>query len=378
MQPANYSERILLVVTGLSPQILTETLWALLMDQKPAFVPTRIKLLTTAKGERNVRLDLLESGQFSGFCREYGLDESVFSPDDIHIITDVNGRQLEDIRTPAENEAAADQITALIQQLTRQEDSALHVSMAGGRKTMGYYAGYALSLFARPQDRLSHVLVSSEYEGLEGFYYPTRKSHLIKGRDRQAVDARDAKVTLAKIPFVRLRDEVPEDLLGGTASFSQAIEKAQRINQPMRLQLKTGQGELWIAGEQVKLPPLNLAFYWWLVLRLVEGRPPVAKRDLLEPNVALASEFMQVFERLVGEMGKDIDRTRDALRQGMDDVWFTEKVTQIKKYLNNQLGKTVGSKYLVANIGAYGSAQYSINVPAECIDIDGQQPLITS
>lgn len=235
---------------------------------------------------------------------------------------------------------------------------------------MGYYAGYALSLFARPQDRLSHVLVSPEYEGLEDFYYPTRKSHLIKGRDRQAVDAKDAEVTLAKIPFVRLRDEVPEDLLGGTASFSQTIEKAQRINEPMRLQLKTGQGELWIAGEQVKLPPLNLAFYWWLVLRLVEGRPPVAKRDLLEPNVALASEFMQVFERLVGEMGKDIECTRDALRRGMDDAWFLEKVSLIKKRLHEQLGKTLGERYQVHNLGPHGQAQYALTLPVEHIEID--------
>jgi CRISPR-associated protein (TIGR02584 family) len=30
--------------------------------------------------------------------------------------------------------------------------------MPGERKTMGFYVGYALSLFGRAQDRLSHVI----------------------------------------------------------------------------------------------------------------------------------------------------------------------------------------------------------------------------
>ena len=41
---------------------------------------------------------------------------------------------------------------------------------------MGYYLGYALSLFGRSQDRLSHVLVSDGYEGHPEFYYPSKNS----------------------------------------------------------------------------------------------------------------------------------------------------------------------------------------------------------
>ncbi|MBF4102237.1 hypothetical protein INT80_01850 [Gallibacterium anatis] len=45
----------------------------------------------------------------------------------------------------------------------------MHVSIAGGRKTMGFFAGYALSLYGRAQDSLSHVLVSAEYEAIQNF-----------------------------------------------------------------------------------------------------------------------------------------------------------------------------------------------------------------
>jgi CRISPR-associated protein (TIGR02584 family) len=48
----------------------------------------------------------------------------------------------------------------------------LHVSIAGGRKSMGFFAGYAFSLFGRTQDRLSHVLVNDPFESFPDFYFP--------------------------------------------------------------------------------------------------------------------------------------------------------------------------------------------------------------
>jgi CRISPR-associated protein (TIGR02584 family) len=68
---------------------------------------------------------------------------------------------LEDIVTEADNVAVADFITEKVRAVTADPEASLHVSIAGGRKTMGFYLGYALSLFGRPQDRLSHVLVSA-------------------------------------------------------------------------------------------------------------------------------------------------------------------------------------------------------------------------
>jgi CRISPR-associated protein (TIGR02584 family) len=66
MNPENYPRRILLCVAGLSPQIVTETLYALAVMGKPCFVPTEIHLLTTAEGAERVRLSLLdaEEGHF--------------------------------------------------------------------------------------------------------------------------------------------------------------------------------------------------------------------------------------------------------------------------------------------------------------------------
>lgn len=59
MNQEKYSRRILLCVSSLSPQIITETVYALAVVGEPRFVPTEIHLLTTADGAEQVRLTLL-------------------------------------------------------------------------------------------------------------------------------------------------------------------------------------------------------------------------------------------------------------------------------------------------------------------------------
>jgi CRISPR-associated protein (TIGR02584 family) len=110
MNPEDYPRRPLLCVTGLSPQIVTETLYALAVMSEPRFVPTEIHLLTTADGAEHARLTLLsdEPGWFHHLCQDYGLPDIRFTLDTIHILRDAEGRLLRDIREVADNEAIAD------------------------------------------------------------------------------------------------------------------------------------------------------------------------------------------------------------------------------------------------------------------------------
>ena len=139
--PHHYEKRIILAVTGLSPQVVTETLYALAVSRKPAFVPTEIHLLTTAEGKHRAELALLseEPGWFHRLRRDYELPSIAFDAGHIHTITDADGNALEDIRTPEDNDRLADQITEQVRELTADSQTALHVSIAGGRKTMGFY-----------------------------------------------------------------------------------------------------------------------------------------------------------------------------------------------------------------------------------------------
>ena len=258
-QPQDHPRRLLLAVTGLSPQIVTETLYALAVEQKPPFVPTEVRLITTEEGAERAKLSLLhpESGWFRRLQADYGLSPIAFGPEHIHVLKDAAGRPLGDIRSPEDNERAADTITDVVRDLTRDDDCALHVSIAGGRKTMGFYLGYALSLYGREQDRLSHVLVNAPYESHREFFYPTPRSELIHtpGPDSRPYDARDAKVTLAEIPFVRLRAGLDPKLMEGTASFSAVVADAQRALPPLALELDPAGCMVTAGGESFELKP---------------------------------------------------------------------------------------------------------------------------
>ena len=166
-QPADFERRILLTLAGHSPAIITETLYAL--TQQQAYVPTEIHVITTSSGQEKLISTLLgDNGVLARFCNEYGVTIPKFTEAFIHVITDANGAVLHDLQTEADNEAAADFITTKVREFTRDENTSLHVSIAGGRKTMTYYLGYAMSVFGRVQDRMSHVLVEDDY-AIPGF-----------------------------------------------------------------------------------------------------------------------------------------------------------------------------------------------------------------
>lgn len=351
LTPEQYEKRVLLLVSGMSPQIVTETLFALVQPAKPRvpFIPTEVHLVTTATGAEQARLNLLEGregkAQFLLFCKDYAIDPTIFAAANIHVITDAAGNELNDIRTPAENEATADFITRKVREFTSNNDTALHVSMAGGRKTMGYYAGYALSLFGRSQDRLSHVLVSEGYEGLRDFYYPTPKPLTIYDRHEKALDASKAKVSLATIPFVRLRDGLPESLQTGQHSFSQAVELAQLANNQLELRLFPARYSYQIAGAEGELSKVQFFLLLWAAERQQQNLPPITPLVDGEQNLDYTTEFLALEDRYEITLST---KTHSALLDGMTKEFIEPHVSRLNKTLTNQLGPRLASRCKLA------------------------------
>lgn len=127
-----------------------------------------------------------------------------FDTDCIHVIQGETGEPLADIRSPGENNLAADQIVRFIYDLCADEQTELHVSIAGGRKSMGFYIGYALSLFGTRQ-----ALTRIGGGGLRAnreFFYPPKHSTPLNTERFGMRDAAKAQVMLADIPFVRMRE----------------------------------------------------------------------------------------------------------------------------------------------------------------------------
>jgi len=345
MKANQYTKRILVAVSGLSPQILTETLYGLAVKQD--FIPTEIHLITTAEGAHRAILNLLhqEKGQFHNLCHEYALPYIDFTENNIHIIEDANNNKLNDIRTPEENEAAADFITNKIKELTQDKDSAVHVSIAGGRKTMGYYLGYALSLFGRTQDRLSHVLISEGYEGHPEFYYPTLKSCVIHTRDNRPLDTSKAEITLAEIPFIRMRQDIPKRLLQGKAGFSDTITLARKAEIEPVLVVDVANRLISASGEVFTLPPVVISFYSWLLKQTVETQTSLEKPLEGFYNENYATDFLIEYQPFISEMGSKT--TTDGLNKGMESSFFTDRVSRINKELKENLGDRLAQSYRI-------------------------------
>lgn len=375
-EPHAYPRRILLAVSGLSPQILTETLYALAVEQQQPFVPTAIHLITTTEGAERARLSLLSAdpGWLARLCQDYGLPAIAFDRSRIEIPCDARGEPLADIRTPEDNMRMADCITARIRALTADDDCALHVSIAGGRKTMGYYAGYALSLFGRAQDRLSHVLVAEPFESSWDFFYPTPYSRVVATRDEKLIDTREARVTLAEIPFVRLRDGIPGRLQQGQAGFAETIAAAQRAQQPPELVLDLAGRRIQVAGEPLALEPRVLAFYSLMARRRLAGQDPV--RWTTE---GLAAQYLAEYGRIVGEHSGDYERAEELLAEGMSKETFEQYKSRTNTALEDALGPTLAKPYQIRASGKRPQTRYGLTLAAEAIRYEtsdaGTEPL---
>ena len=206
-----YPQRtLLLAVTGMSPAVITETLYGI--DRNGDEWPKEIRVITTSVGKKKAHEGLITNQHLAKLCQELKKPLIPFTAEHILVVPDAKGDAVEDARSLEDHEALANFIMATVRDATADENTRIHASIAGGRKTMTFYLGYAMSLFGRHIDKLSHVLVTDGYEQYPDFYYPTRESLLLKNREGVVtdVDAKDAQVTLADIPFIRQRSLIPE------------------------------------------------------------------------------------------------------------------------------------------------------------------------
>ena len=220
IQETTTSRSVLLFVSGLSPQIITETIYARLSSLGAAGMPEKVFVITTLRGAELIFDSLIDPAgprHLHQLLSDFGLptEHELIGQDSIQVIKSDDGSPLEDIKSPSDNEAAADSIVKLVRILTAGGEPPLHASIAGGRKTMGFYLGHAMSMYARPQDEVSHVLVNSPFEGHPDFFYPpcpaTQASRISREQKPEHTSVLDqAEVRLAPVPFIRLRRLAPQ------------------------------------------------------------------------------------------------------------------------------------------------------------------------
>lgn len=366
---------ILFLVTGMTPQIITETLWALACDpaKQEKWVPNEIQVLSTTTGIKKIKDNLLgNNGIFKKMCEEYNLPEIKFDESSLNAIVDKEGNKLDDLKTPEENELAADMICQKVREFTQDDNVSLHVSIAGGRKTMGFYAGYALSLYGRIQDQLSHVLVSEKYETLQGFYYPAlkkgqniiKKTHkkMEQGHDvyeEELLDAFDAKVWLANIPFVRLREFINPKNTVVNKSFSTVIEMVNASLQPFSVTLDVNDRKVIIGDKECKLSPKEFSLYLLVAELKREGKTLYYPAQNKRPNQE-EIESMEEQQSLFNEIYSKYKNEKK--KEKIDEQYLCSGLAKLRKEFTEKFGESICEQIDIASVDGKNGGRRSINL----------------
>ncbi|MBO7411188.1 MAG: TIGR02584 family CRISPR-associated protein [Ottowia sp.] len=364
---------VLLAVTGMSPQVVTETLYALAIEENP-FIPDEVHIITTVKGREKAIAGLLGDKQLEKLKKDYPLLAQVkFDESCIHVFHDADGEEIEEINTEEENFHVADTILERVRQFTRSDCSVLHVSLAGGYKQMSFYMGYIFSLFARPQDRLSHVLVNHPFDSQgSDFYFKPRKPCEItvrRGKEEETANTKDAVITLVPIPFVRLQVLSPQDkksmlndLLYGQDSYRDTVSAIQQSFEEPHLAIDLRAGRAFCGDVELKnLRPVSLAWLAWWAQQVLQETPLRGWSELAN-TPELREAFLTIYERVLqGNAARlsdtaqeTLDKNRARLASGDDAdcrTFFQENNSKLEKTLKEQLGPIV-RHYLLATSGA--------------------------
>jgi hypothetical protein len=242
------------------------------------------------------------------------------------------------------------------------------VSLAGGRKTLGFFAGYALSLWGRDADRLTHVLVSEPFESSWDFFYPTPYQRIIQVRGDKLADCAQAEVTLADIPFVRLRHGLPPELLAGSSGFAAAVRAAQQRLGPPRLAIDLDARTVCAAGRTFAMPAAELATLAWFARRARQGLPAVAcPRDGVD-SPELAQGYLAEYRRILGPLGDD-GRAARRYRHGMSKGDFLERKSKLRRALLDALGPVAAQPYRIVGEGR-SPMKFRLDLRPDAIDLE--------
>lgn len=292
--PHSAHKRSLIVMAGLTPAVVTETLWALAKGED-RWIPSRVVVLSTSTGIELLKAQVEPHRTRAGspwmrLLRALGiphdqlackLEPTVLQDGDREPVTD------------ATDAASLDAITARFAEVYEREwdhSDEVVVAVAGGRNAMTFVVSQALSLLKRTSDRACQVLVDypealltrqdpgmaeAEYflhgslrgaiEQCDEFYFPEdgrsqsiqvkyrlSDGHLVESAQKLKFEFAKAQLKVVWLPILRMsaisdatRKAVAARLAGGKATLTGLVAQrnlADRVNAVVLLKLERLQG----------------------------------------------------------------------------------------------------------------------------------------
>jgi CRISPR-associated protein (TIGR02584 family) len=308
---------ILLAVLGMSPAVLTETIWVL-AHESPPVIPHQVLVLATRPAkDRLVQVLFQEQGwdRLRSALERKGLPVSgrlCFGRAAEHVRLFPKGDgsgDLEDLATAADGEAAADFIMRALRGLTEDASTRVIASIAGGRKTMSALLTSCMVLLGRSRDRLCHVLVSPPYDspGLQpAFLFPEADVvHRLPETGRPYA-SEEATIELCDLPFVRVRVWYEREYRHVPPSYMQLVRHVQGLTPESVyypcLEIDYQNGTVAVDQKPVPVSRAEFALLWFVGQRIQANRP----------------------WRRWAEIGSDLERLRGSKLSRQDPEWQWE------------------------------------------------------
>jgi CRISPR-associated protein Csx14 len=371
-------KNILLAVAGLSPQVITETIYALNQMSRSVH---GIHIITTRPGKDRLLAQLLDGGKgpYYRYLEEYGVAETgtEFGPGNIHVVRDNFGAEIEDIVDESDNACLLKKCMELTFYHTRNPDNAVFFSIAGGRKTMGACLTLAAQMYGRSQDRLYHVLISPEFESCRDFFYPPKKPKTIELRNAKGESyyksTRYAKVNLVHMPFFSIRSQLSPEVLDQPRDPATLMLSLVR-EIPERLVVNLNEGHVLYRGSQLDLMPARMAIYAFFAL---------CKKACPEPDqnckacdtcfvdiqgvMQRQPEITDLYRRLCGS--RPLDEMSDTGILNLNAENFRSLKSRIKNDLTCAFGLPAVEKIAIASVGRPPNTRYGLRMDKAAIEV---------
>ena len=369
-------KNILLISSGLSPQVITESLYYFNHSKNPIKID-EVHVITDSIGSKLIKNNLFTGpGWFHQYLKDYEIDKNAitFNMGNVHILLDQNGIPLKDLLTVEDNSAAVSQIFNIVEKLTEDSNNRIIANIAGGRKTMSVILGQAMQFYANQHDLLTHVIIEEKYLRLIDFFYPP-PNEIEKNINGKNVDLSKIKIFVNELPFVRLKPVLGNLLthIKGKNLYdlvSIAQKHLSELLKPISIKFRND-SKIDINQHTIILQKKDLAVYRSF-LSLIENGYREDGKDVgfISADNIIETFFLEIYlEHYTSYYPKNniyVQKELERINNKKDrqkfftSPWFRQTRSKINKALKKQLPPHLYAVCRCISSGKYGDTSYGI------------------
>lgn len=369
-------KNILLISSGLSPQVITESLYYFNHSKNPIKID-EVHVITDSTGSKLIKNNLFTGpGWFHQYLKDYDIDNNAitFNMGNVHILLDQNGIPLKDLVTVEANSAAVSQIFNIVEKLTEDSNNRIIANIAGGRKTMSVILGQAMQFYANQHDLLTHVIIEEKYLRLIDFFYPppNKIEKIINGKN---VNLSKIKIFVNELPFVRLKPVLGNLLthIKGKNLYdlvSIAQKHLSELFKPISIKFRND-SKIDINQHTIVLQKKDLAVYRSFI-SLIENGYRENEKDVgfISADNIIETFFLETYlEHYTSYYPKNniyVKKEHERINNKKDrqefftSAWFRQTRSKINTALKKQLPPHLYAVCRCISSGKYGDTSYGI------------------